>query len=159
MAGVHLFIFPSPGIDLPFNKLIIMRKLIYLPIVLFGVIILNQSCSKQAHNEMIKAPTTKVINAKIAANGAYQLSLDNMGTVSINNQASHFKLSQIETDGKTGALIYKYNPAADYTGTDEVMLSATSTYFSSASGCHNDHSSANASSVTSYITVKINVGN
>ena len=103
---------------------------------------------------------TNVINATIAPNGTYQLSMDNSVIVSISKQASHFQVSRTELDSKSGLMVYKYIPAADYRGTDEVVLSNTTTFKGTGTGsCTNNHNSNsdNTTSSTSYTTVKISI--
>lgn len=139
-----------------------MRKLLLFPAVLLGNLIVFQSCSKQSVTEAVAPMTTNVINATIALNGSYQLPINNSGSVTISRQASHFQLSQTEADSKSGFTVYKYIPAQDYAGTDEVVLSNTKTIIASAgSGCSNNHTSNsdNTTTSTSYITVKINITN
>src|SRR5450755_3662385 len=104
-----------------------MRKLFLFPAVLLGVMVVFQSCSKQSVRETVAPMTTNVIKATILPNGSYQLPIDNSGNISISMQASHFQVSQTELDSKSGFTVYKYVPAADYRGTDEVVLSNTKT--------------------------------
>jgi len=108
------------------------------------------------------------ISASIAANQTYMLTLDNSESVSISKQGSHFQVSQIETDSKNGLMMYKYIPALNYTGTDEVVLAKTTmmTTQSNSSGCNSNHTSSNENnssnstySSPSYTTVKINISN
>jgi hypothetical protein len=63
------------------------------------------------------------INATVKSNGVYQLTLDKQQNAIITRQASHFQLSQVGMDSKTGLLLYKYQPAEGYIGSDEVLLS------------------------------------
>lgn len=138
-----------------------MRKLFLFPAVLPGILVLFQSCSKQSVSSAVAPMTTTVINATIAPNGSYQMPIDNSGDISISMQASHFQVSQTELDSKSGMIVYKYVPAADYRGTDAVVISNTKTIISEASGCPNNRTtdSNNATTSTSYITVKINITN
>jgi hypothetical protein len=137
-----------------------MRKLSLFPASLIVGLVLFQSCSKQSNNQIVAPMHTNIVNATIAPNGTYQLGIENSGNVSISMQASHFKLSQTELDGKSGVMVYKYVPAADYRGTDEVVLSNTKTIVTTgSSGCSGNHTSNsnNITSSTSYTTVKINI--
>jgi hypothetical protein len=136
-----------------------MKKVLLLPVVLTGVFLASQSCSKQSSDNTVAPMRTNVVNATIAPNGSYQLNL-NSANVSISRQASHFKVSQTEPDSKSGSIVYKYIPAADYRGTDEVVLSNTKTIITTgSSGCPGNHTnnSDNTTSSTSYTTVKINI--
>jgi hypothetical protein len=139
-----------------------MRKLFLHPAVLLCVLIVFQSCSKQYATETVAPASTSVVNATVAPNGSYQLPIDNSGivTISISRQASHFQVSQTELDSRTGFIVYKYVPAVDYRGTDEVLLSTTKTSVVTGSGCIN-HGSNSESTVTStsYTTIKLNITN
>ena len=104
-----------------------MRKLFLFPAFLLGILVVFQSCSKQSASEAIAPVNPNIVNATVALNGSYQLPVENSGIISISKQASHFQVSQTGTDSKTGALVYKYVPAVDYTGSDEVVLSNTKT--------------------------------
>jgi hypothetical protein len=138
-----------------------MRKLFLFPAVLLGFLVVFQSCSKQSPSNVVAPINTNVVNATIAPNGSYQLPIQNSGNVSISRQASHYQVSQAELDNKSGFVVYKYIPVADYIGTDEVVLSNTKISVITGSGCSNNHTSNSESAVTStsYITVKINVTN
>ena len=139
-----------------------MRKLFLFPAVFLGILVVFQSCSKQSSNNIVAPIRTNVINATIAPNGTYQLSLDNSVTVSVSKQASHFQVSRTELDSKSGFMVYKYIPAADYRGTDEVVLSNATTFKATGTGsCPNNHNSNsdNTTSSTSYTTVKLNITN
>ena len=142
-----------------------MRKLLVFSAVLAGMFIGFQSCSKQSAHEMIAAPLTdNIINATISANQSYQLVLDNSASVSIAKQASHFQISQTELDTKSGSLLYRYVPANNYSGTDEVVIGTTKTMINgSTSECYNNNysnqNSNNISYSTSYTTIKIKITN
>jgi isochorismate synthase EntC len=157
---MHLFfLFFKKSITLLF-KLIYMKKLYFFPAVLVGILIGFQSCSKQSPNDIVASPAN-LINATIAANQTYLLTLDNSASVSVSKQASHFQVSQIEMDTKNAAMIYKYVPAINYTGTDEVVLANTKaiTTQSNSNGCNSNQNSNsnNITYATSYTTVRINI--
>ena len=146
-----------------------MRKMLF-PTGLLGVLVLLQSCSKESQSDMLVAPSPKIINVKIVPNGTYVLNLDNLYDVKVYKQAMHYKTSQTETDLKSGLPVYKYIPASDFTGEDEVILSSTKTVMTSSpgGGCNSDHmgygssSSSGGSTMassTSYITVKLSISN
>lgn len=138
-----------------------MRKLFLLSVVLPGFLVVFQSCSKQSPANAVAPINTNVINATIAPNGSYQLPIPNSGNVSISRQASHYLVSQAGLDSKSGVMVYKYIPVADYVGADEVVLSNTKTSIITGSGCSSNHSSNSESTATStsFITVKINIAN
>ena len=117
-----------------------MRKLFLFPAVLLGILAF-QSCSKESANEMVQAtPPATIINATIAINKAYQLTF-NSGDVNISKQASHFKVSQVERGTESGSIVYKYVPAPDFIGTDEVVLSVTKTVTMENGGCNTNRNS------------------
>src|SRR5215203_1449889 len=98
-----------------------MKKIFTYSSILMSMILL-QSCSKQSSNEMLISPqvSTSNINATLKSNGTYQLTLDKLANVTIAKQASHFQTSQAGLDSKTGLLVYTYQPAQGYVGSDEV---------------------------------------
>ncbi len=120
-----------------------------------------QSCSKESANALITIPPANAINVTIAPNQSYELNLNSLGIVSISKQASHSQVSETVLDTKSGFIVYKYVPVADYTGVDEVILSSTKTIINSNSeGCHSNHNNNdNTSYNTSYTTIKINISN
>jgi hypothetical protein len=90
------------------------------------------------------------------------MDLSNAGTVSILRQAIHFSVSETIVNNENGSQVYKYIPAKDFTGNDEVLLlsnkSEESHSVSNSGGCGN--SSAYTTSIgTKYTTIKITVGN
>jgi hypothetical protein len=145
--------------ELDLYKLIIMKKTFASSVVLFSILVLSQSCTKQSEGELrITSPQTSVqtIQAKISAGQTYTLNLGASGNISITRQASHFQLSEMAIDKNDGSLNYKYLPAANYTGADEVSLTRTTSVTSgSNNGCFNG--SQNNSSTSTIITIKLNV--
>ena len=141
-----------------------MKKLFLLP-ALFAAAILTllQSCSKESPGNAVAPVTTNIVNATVATNGSYQLPIDNAGTVTISKQAAHYQLSEAALDNKSGVMVYKYMPALNYKGTDEVVLSNAKTIkVSGGNGCQGSHSSNSGNTAItsiSYITVKINIAN
>ena len=138
-----------------------MKKIFFYTSILI-CIGLFQSCSKKS-DEMLISPqissTANIINATIKSTGIYQLSLSNVQNLTIAKQASHFQISEAGYDSKTGLMVYKYIPAQDYIGSDEVLLSTSKVVSSGIGGCHNDNSHASSTVTTSNISVKINVTN
>ncbi len=135
-----------------------MRKPYFFAAILLGILPVFQSCSKESANDMIVAAPANIINATIAYNKTYQL-IFNSGEVNISKQALHFKISKVESGTENGSIIYKYTPAPDFTGADEVVLSVTKTFATENGGCNtNSNSDArNTSLSTSYTTIKINI--
>lgn len=138
-----------------------MRQLIPIPVLLFGLLSLTQSCTKESRDEKnMNAPET--INAAVSVNNPYTLNLDNLGNVSISRQAVHYEISQTETESKEGAgLVYRYVPKTGYSGNDEVeLLVSKTTYSGGGGGCNNGGSSGNyTNTYTSRILIKFNVTN
>ena len=135
-----------------------MRKLFYFSAILLCILSF-QSCSKESANEMVQStPPANIINATVALNKTYQLTF-NSGEVNISKQASHFKVSQVEPGTENGSIVYKYAPAADYIGADEVVLSITKAATTENGGCNtNGYNNGRSTSYsTSYTTIKINI--
>jgi hypothetical protein len=156
------FIFYSLKKELIFFKLKCMKKLLLFPAVLLGSCAIFSSCSKRSDVQTVAPVNNNVIEATIAPNGTYSLPTNNLETVRISMQASHYKVSEAKQDGKTGITVYKYIPAADYIGTDQVILNKVKIISTSpGSGCSNNHTSNPDNTVTSsyYVTVKINISN
>lgn len=108
---------------------------------------------------MIAPSSSPVVAVTISANQTYQLSLNNSVSLGILKQASHFQVSHTALDAKNGVMIYKYMPAVNYTGTDEVVLSTIKATTVARTGCGNgqDINSNSITYTTSYTTLKINI--
>ena len=143
-----------------------MKKTILLPFFLLAALVFLSSCKKESVSNTAAPTPDETINVKITPNQSYQMDLTNAGTVSISRQAIHFLVSEAR-NSETGAPVYKYVPATDFTGNDEVVLVSTKTVTSysannSSGGCHNanDGSAATTTSTLSKnITLKITVDN
>ena len=124
-------------------------------------IFFSESCSKESTNTTVAIPPSNSMNITIAPNQPYELNLNSSGIVSVSKQASHYQISETSFDSKTGSIIYKYIPALNYTGSDEVILSNTKAATNSGSGCQGGHSSNsdNTSYSTSYTIIKLNISN
>jgi hypothetical protein len=137
-----------------------MKTLIALPAVLILSSIVFQSCTKSSSDDLVQnipAVPDRIIDVNAIPGQTYTVTIDNMGDLSINKQASHFKISQTGTDPKTGSLIYSYSSADGFKGTDEVLLAHKTEYvYDSNSSCGYDSNSA-IGSRTSYIAIKITV--
>jgi hypothetical protein len=139
-----------------------MRQLISIPVLLFGLLSLTQSCTKQSRDE--KTYTSETINASVSVSNPYTLNLNNLGNVSISKQAVHYEISQTETESKEGGgiLLYKYVPKTGYSGNDEVELSVSKTTYSTGGGggCNNGGGGGSyANTYTSRILIKFNITN
>ncbi len=140
-----------------------MKKLYLIPVVLLCMTIFP-SCSKQSANELIAPPSPNVINAKITPNQSYVFNVNSSGDVSIEKQASHYKISKAGPDSKSGLLVYEYLPAQDFTGKDEVVLSSKIAVYSSDNrgGCNNSRVNDNSVATnysTTYTTIRFTVAN
>ena len=143
-----------------------MKKTILLPFFLLAVLVFLSSCKKESVSNTAASTPDETISVKITPNQSYQMDLANAGTVRISRQAIHFLVSEARNN-ETGTPVYKYIPATDFTGNDEVVLVSTKivTNYSannSSGGCHNasDGSSTAATSILSKnITLKITVDN
>ncbi len=139
-----------------------MKQIISLSLILFSVLLVNQSCSKESPDKMT-TPTVpdQTINAAVLTNSTYVLNVNSIAGVSINKQAAHFSVSQTEVDAKNGTPVYKYIPEKDYAGTDEVVLRTSTTTYGTGntggcSGGNNSHSSTSYSSIVIKFTVTKN---
>lgn len=138
-----------------------MKKLYLFLIVLSGIIILP-SCSKQSAHDLVAPVSPNIINATIAPNQSYQLTINSSGNVNIEKQALHYAISKAEPDAKTGKMMYQYLPAKDYTGKEEVVLSSKIFVGSSGGGrcnSNNNSSSAETGYATTYTTIRLNIAN
>ena len=131
-----------------------MRQLIYTPVLLFGLLLLVQSCTKQSRDE--KAYTPETINASVSVSNPYTLNLNDLGNVSISKQAVYYNVSQTENEGIP---VYRYVPKGGYSGTDEVELSVSKTTYSGGGGCNNGGSGSYANTYTSKILIKFSITN
>jgi hypothetical protein len=142
-----------------------MRMNFTLAIAAIGVVAFA-SCSKSAQEETVlsAAPSiaSQVVNVKVETNGVYELAITgSMGEVKVHAQALHYELSELGIDSKNSRKVYKYIPAKDYNGSDEVTLSQTRSYtsYGESGQCHNGNMSAEKITRTSttFLTIKFKV--
>jgi hypothetical protein len=98
-----------------------MKKFLSALPILFGMMFSIQSCKKHASTE----PTTQIISQSIRANQSYQFELGNFGDEEgalISKQATNFNISTVDREINTGKVIYKYLPATNFVGIDEVEI-------------------------------------
>ncbi len=98
-----------------------MKNIFGLLIILFGLTFYIQSCKKDSSSQ----PIYQSITQKIKANQPYQFDLGNFGdeeAASISKQATNFSVSSVDNDINTGRAIYKYLPATNFIGKDEVEI-------------------------------------
>ena len=98
---------------------------------------------------------------KVAPNGSGIINLFDANDAKINRQPVHSLVSEIFRNNEDGNLSYKYTPAKDYSGTDEVVLFSTGTIYSSdnTGGCRPGSNETTSTILNKYITVKITVDN
>lgn len=94
--------------------------------ILFGLTTLIQSCKKSSITE----PIIQTINADIKVNQSYQLDLGSFSMeedAGISKQATHFLASSLsrQSSGNISNITYKYIPATNFVGKDEVELTIT----------------------------------
>lgn len=97
-----------------------MKKTFWALTILAGMIFLIQSCKK----ETIIEATTDTITQTLKVNQSYQFDLGNFGDEEgalISKQATHFLISWVDRD-INGKIIYKYVPATNYVGEDEIEI-------------------------------------
>jgi hypothetical protein len=141
-----------------------MGKLYSLPLMLLSMVVLFLSCSKQSQEDevMVTPPAGQVINATIELNKTYELNLKDYEQADIYTQAVHFLVSRTEGNKANSSFVYKYAPAADFIGTDQVVLKTVRSVKSQSnngSSCHNNNSNdgSSMSLSTTYLTIKFNV--
>ncbi len=116
-----------------------MKQIVSLSLMLFGLLLITQSCSKEIPDKMIQTLPIETINATVSADNGYKLNIANLGEVKINRQALHFAVSQIGIDVKEGTPVYTYVPAAGFIGTDEVELFSAKSFRSTGGVCSGSH--------------------
>jgi hypothetical protein len=140
-----------------------MRRLILFPLFSLGWLVFFSSCKKDPPDTMVISTPDQTINVKIAPNQSYQMDLTNAGTVSISRQAIHFIVSEAIVNNENGIPVYKYIPATDFTGNDEVVLLSTIPVVNysagNSGGCPGSNNTYSTSVSTKYIRLKITVGN
>jgi len=102
-----------------------MKKIIAFCAVAFSTLVILPSCSKSSSDsfdEMSGLHPSKIIEARVTPGQIQTLDIDNFGELSIARQASHFKISQTGVNAQNGTLIYQYEPADGFSGSDEVLL-------------------------------------
>jgi len=139
-----------------------MRKIYFLPLLLPALMVVFLSCKKESINTLAPAIPGETIAVKIAPNQSYILSLPEASNLSISRQAAHFSVSEALVNTETGIPSYKYIPATDFTGNDEILLVSSKpiiNYSSSGSGACGSGNSDSKTSGTSFITLKITIAN
>lgn len=136
-----------------------MRINFTLSATLLGMSLICASCSKKAQQEMVlspSAPAAQEIVASVSSDAFYELPVTSED-VKIFKQASHFEISDISVDTKSGVLKYIYSPVKGFTGSDEVTLKDTRTYASVSNGGCNNRDDGYQETSTSYVKIKFTV--
>jgi len=153
----------SPGNWSRFSETNFMRKLILLPFFLLGVLLFFPSCKKESHDTMGIITPDETMYVKIATNQLYQLDITDAGSVSISKQAIHFLVSETLEINESGTSGYKYIPATDFTGNDEVILLLTKNVrnnsVNNGGACQSGNRGNTTSARDKYIRLIIKVGN
>lgn len=137
-----------------------MRKQVLLPIL--AIMVVSLSCKKESMRSPDVQNPDQVITVKISPNQTYQI--NDAGTLSIRKQPDHYITSEANTNSESGLSVYKYQPTADFKGSDEVMLTSVKVVTAygpgETSSCSSSGGSSNSTSVvTTNITIKITVDN
>jgi hypothetical protein len=136
-----------------------MRKMISLFLLPAMVLIFAASCTKQ--DDGILSVPTETLTLKVLPNETGAINLPDAGTLNISRQASHFLISETFLNNEDNNPAYKYTPAKDFTGTDEVVLLSAKTIYGSNNGgsCQGGNNGSTTSTLNKYISIKITVGN
>ncbi len=134
-----------------------MRKIIFLPVLMPGMMLLFLSCMKERGpgNRSVTLPD-EIVQVKISTDQSYQLDLIADTEVSIAKQASHYLISETRLHVDKGSPVYFYQPKNGFSGTDEVkLLSVTkiSGNDNGYGGCNNGEKT-----ISKYTIIKITVG-
>jgi len=134
-----------------------MRKLTALAAIC--AIVAIYSCSKKTSSDYVltypvNPQADVVLSANVSPGKIFTLNLGNAGNANIIKQAAHYSLSEASQD-ESGTYYYRYSPAADFKGTDEVSVMYSSAA-SGSSGCSGGGSTESGSHTT-FFTIKINV--
>jgi hypothetical protein len=134
-----------------------MRKISFLAVM----ILLVTSCAKESLNNKVVSEPDEIVTLKVAPNESGTISLFDASDAKIDRQPTHSLVSEIFRNNEDGNLTYKYTPAKDYSGTDEVVLFSTRTIYSSdnTGSCRPGSNETTSTILNQYITVKITVGN
>jgi len=130
-----------------------MKQIISLSAVLFTLLLITQSCSKEMPDKIVQTLPDETINATVSADNAYKLDITSLGDVSISRQALHFAISQTGIDVKDRTPIYTYVPAAGFTGNDQVELFSTKSIRSTGGTCSGSHYSSSITNIVIKFTI------
>ncbi len=132
-----------------------MKKVLCSMLILSMICIIT-SCTKQSSSDLYTPAPDEIIYAKIAPGQTYSLNLNSMGSVSITKLGVHFSVSEIIAANENTSAVYKYVPAAGFSGSDEVMLNSSFTSIAYNSGCNNNNGNYTITK-TKNVIIKIDV--
>ncbi len=99
-----------------------MKKLLILPMALMACLFLTTSCHKEDDD------VNATIDVALEPNQAYTYKITNLGDddeeVQITKAAGHALSCTVSPVANSSATTFEYTPAKDYTGIDEVVVSA-----------------------------------
>jgi len=125
-------------------------------VVALTTLIVISSCSKDLNNPFSASPrASQTLDVSISDGQTYTYNAGLSGTLIVSKQAMHYEVSQTALQ-QNGSIVYNYNPAAGYTGTDEVMLAYTPATAASetSGGCPSHNNSGSGSTI---IAIRFNV--
>lgn len=126
-------------------------------------VMILSSCSKEIDKQTAsqpQSPSGQVVNVTINTDEVYTVAYEKATELNIHKQAAHFKESLTSINNETGQVVYKYVPAADFKGIDEVTLSSIKkAENNNTSGCYHGNygDQQNVLLIKTYTTLKINV--
>jgi hypothetical protein len=98
-----------------------MKKIILILVISIGFLFIIQSCKKDDANK----PTSQTITKNLTINETFQYDLGGFGDeegASISKQANNYSVSFVDRNINTDKVIYKYTPALNFVGIDEVEI-------------------------------------
>ncbi|MCX6323015.1 MAG: hypothetical protein NTZ41_02295 [Sphingobacteriales bacterium] len=101
-----------------------MKKIILILVISIGFLFIIQSCKKDDANK----PTSQTITKNLTINETFQYDLGGFGDeegASISKQANNYSVSFVDRNINTDKVIYKYTPALNFVGIDEVEIKSS----------------------------------
>lgn len=101
-----------------------MKKINLILVISIGFLFIIQSCKKDDANK----PTSQTITKNLTINETFQYDLGGFGDeegASISKQANNYSVSFVDRNINTDKVIYKYTPALNFVGIDEVEIKSS----------------------------------
>ncbi len=99
-----------------------MKKSLIILIAFICFLFLNSSCEKE------EADVNVIVAVTLTPNQAYTYQIPKLGDedeqVQITKDAAHALISRISPVANSNTTLFEYTPALNYTGSDEVVVSA-----------------------------------